>query len=92
MAYPGEAVGKHMQQESPDEFLIGDRRLLQFGFILVILPQKTGHPLLNREDSVVADYQTVGVPSQILEHPLCTVERFLGVCDPVLLVAGIDQG
>jgi len=24
VANPGEAVGKHMQEESPDEFLIGD--------------------------------------------------------------------
>ncbi len=92
MAYPGEAGGEHVQQEAPDELLIGECRLLQFGFILVILPQEGGLFPVDREDAVVADHQAVGVSSQVLEHPLGPVERDLGVHDPVLLVACIDQG
>jgi len=81
-----------MQEESPDEFLIGEGGLLQLGFIPVILPQEAGHPVPDREDAVVADHQAVGVPSQVLEHPLGPAKRFLGVHDPVLLEATIDKG
>src|SRR6266850_3639517 len=63
-----ETFGKHVQQESAQEFI--ERKSHQLLFVVVsrIAPAKSDLPFGERDQAMIRDGYAMGVAAQILEH------------------------
>jgi len=82
-----EALGQHMQQETPYKLLNGTLFRLDLGFaldifIVVILVGETDLTVFYRQDTPVADGDAVTVAAQILNHRFGAGKRRLAVNVP----------
>jgi len=84
MTYPYIARGQYMKEEPPDKFIGLQRQ----GFLTVpvgiISPEERNLAVLDREDAVIADGDSMGISAEVLKDPLGAIERWFAIDDPFL--------
>ncbi len=80
-----EPVRQHVQQETPDKFIGGQRHRFHLPATAVILPLKAHLIVFDIEQAVIRDSHAVGIPAHIVEHLLGTGERALGIDHPLMV-------
>src|SRR6185436_5764484 len=86
-----EALGQHMQQETPDKLLGCQRHLALLAAVGVVLPAERHPPVVHAEQSVIGDGYAVCVACQVVQHMLRTAERLLDVDYPVVPVQPVEE-
>jgi len=86
-----EAIGKDMKKEPTDEFHGIKRHDLAGVPILSILVVEHDLTVMHRNDAMVGDGHSVGVPAEVIEHLFRSGKGLLGVDHPFLLLKFPDQ-
>jgi hypothetical protein len=86
MTNPNIAIRQNMKKESSDELVDLQRHHLLLITIGIITPQKGDLCVLDTEDAIIADGDSVGISAQILKDSLSSVEWRLAVYDPLLMI------
>lgn len=77
-----ESTGEHVEQESPDEVLGGERHDLLLIVISIVSPVETDLPVFHTHDPMVGNRHPVRVAPDVFHHLLGSGEGRLGVDDP----------
>ena len=75
-----------MKQEPSDKLLGLERHHLLLIPVSIITPAKRNGAVFSRQDTVIADGDSVGISAEVLKYPFGPVERRLAVDDPFLMV------
>ena len=86
MTNPNIAIRQNMKKESSDELVDLQRHNLLLIAIGIITPQKGDLSVLDTEDAIIADGDSVGISAQILKDSLSSVEWRLAVYNPLLMI------
>lgn len=90
MAYPDKTLWGDMHQESPDEFLTGDGKLLPLPLVLIVPDSKCDRGFRHGFNTVIADGNPVGILTKIADYRFSATEWLLAVSNPVLFITGIQ--
>ena len=86
MTYPYIARGQYMKKEPPDKFIGLQRHGLLAVTVGIISPEKRNMAVLDSEDTVIADGDSMGIPAEVLQDPLGAIEGRFAIDDPLLVV------
>jgi hypothetical protein len=86
MPDPCKTVRQHMKKKAPDEFIGSQIHLFLLITVSIVSPFESDHSVFKFQDTVVGDGDTVGVPSEILDHMAGVFEWGLTVDNPFLLI------
>ena len=75
-----------MKKEPPDKFIGLQRHGLLTVPVGIISPEKRNMAVLDSEDTVIADGDSMGIPAEVLKDPLGAIEGRFAVDDPLLVV------
>ena len=79
---PLEAAGQDMDEEAADELVSTQCHRFLFGVATIILPLEANLAVLDIEDAIVGDVDTVCVAADVLQDLLWSGERALGIDHP----------
>ena len=85
-----ESIGQHVKEEAADEFVSIERHRLVLAVMAIIFPAKRDLAVIDIEQAIVGDGDTVRVPRDIVEDLVRPSEGFFGVDHPVLFANGSD--
>jgi hypothetical protein len=86
VAYSHIARGQYMKEESPDKFIgLYSQGLLTVP-VGIISPEERNLVVLDSEDAVIADGDSMGIPAEVLKNPLDAIEGGFAIDDPLLVV------
>ena len=91
VAYFDKPGREHVEQEPPDELGDSEGHDLFLVAVSIVLPGKRDFPLFHAENTVVRNRNAVGIPSEVLEHGLGSVEGGLGINYPLLRVEPVQE-
>ena len=80
-----------MHKKSADKFNAGDGKLFPFSLFTVVFDVVGNRIFVHADDTVVADGNPVCVFSKVVNNGLRTVEGFLAVGNPVLVITKVEQ-
>ena len=86
MTYPHIARGQYMKEEPPDKFISLQRHGLLTVPVGIISPEKRNMAVLDSEDAVIADGDSMGIPAEVLKNPLGAIEGRFAIDDPLLVI------
>ena len=75
-----------MKQETSDELISFERHRLLTVIVGIIPPQEGNLAILDIEDAVIADGDSVGISAKILENTRGATERRFAINDPLLFI------
>ncbi len=75
-----------MKKEPPDKFSGLQRHDLLTVPVGIISPEERNLAVLDREDAVIADGDSMGISAEVLKDPLDAIEGRFTVDDPLLVV------
>src|SRR5258708_5953634 len=81
---------ENVKQEPTDELLGGERHGLMAAVVTGVLPAKLNLPVVQPEQPVVRDSNSLGVPCGVVEGLLRSGEKWLGVDLPIYFSGGRD--
>ena len=85
-----EAIGQDVEQEAADEFVgIKDDGLFSIPIFSISVTQGD-LAVLDLEDAVIGESDTVGVAAEVIENGVRRAEGLFRVDDPILLAQGFD--
>ena len=79
-----EAVGQHVEQEAPDEFIGRQGHCLDVSAGPIVFPLETNLTVLDVQQAVVRDGDAVSISAHIVEDLVRTGERAFGINHPLL--------
>ena len=85
MANANQTLWQNVDQESAQELICRNGHDLLLAAVRVVFPAERHSIVLEGDESVVGDRDTMGIARQIVQNVLGTAEGWLGVDDPVLL-------
>src|SRR5664279_113633 len=91
MPNPNIAIRQNMKKESSDELVDLQRHHLLLIAIGIITPQKGDLSVLDTEDAIIADGDSVGISAQILKDSLGSIEGRLAIDDPLLMIEASSE-
>lgn len=80
-----------MHQKTSYEFNTGKGQFFPLSLVPVIFHRKSDGFIIHTDDAVIADGDSMGILSKVINHRLCTVKGFLTIRDPFCRVTGIKQ-
>jgi hypothetical protein len=86
MTYPYIARGQYMKKEPPDKFIGLQRHGLLTVPVGIISPEERNMAVPDREDAVIADGDSMGIPAEVLKDPLDAIEGRLAIDEPLLVI------
>ena len=86
MAYLHEPIRQNMEKEPPDKFIGLQSHDLLTVPVGIISPEEGNMAVLDREDAVIADGDSMGIPAEVLKDPLDAIEGRFAIDDPLLMV------
>ena len=92
VADANECAGKNVEEVSADEFGCWDGHRLGATAILVVLVDERDVAILDRDDALVADGDSMGVARQVFDSVQRAPARRFDVNDPVFVVQGVEEG
>lgn len=78
----GESLGKHVDEEAPDEFVGVESHGSGAVVLFAILPVKGHLAVLKRQQAVVGNGDAVGIAAEVVEDLRRTSEGRFGIDDP----------
>ena len=84
MADANEPLGENVDQESAQKLIGSNGHDLLLVAVRIVLPSERYSIILEGDESMVGDRDTMGIARQIVQNVLGTAEGRLGVDDPVL--------
>lgn len=91
MPDPYKTLWWNMHQKTTDKFNTGNSQRFPLTFVIVIFYRKSNGFLIHADDTVITDCNPVGIFSKIINHRLCSVESFLAIRAPFLIITGINE-
>ena len=91
MAYPHIARGQYMKEEPPDKFIGLQRQGLLTVPVGIISPEERNLAVLDSEDAVIADGDSMGIPAEVLKDALGAMEGRFAIDDPFFKVWHLGQ-
>jgi hypothetical protein len=85
VADANQSLGQNVDQESAQKLLCGNGHDLLLAAVRVVFPAKRDSIVVEGDESMVRDRDTMGIAGQVMQHMLGAAEGWLGVDDPVLL-------
>ena len=85
------ALWWNMQKKSSDKLYTRDGKFFPFTMFTVIFDVVSNGIFIHANNTMVADSDTVGVLTQVVNDRLCTIEGFFTMGNPVLFVAGVEK-
>ena len=76
------AMRQHVEEEPPDELSCFDRHNLLLVPVSIVSPPEGDLAVLELEDAVIADGNSVGIPAEVLQNPFGPGKRRLAVGEP----------
>jgi hypothetical protein len=90
--YPDKASGQDMEEEPADKLLgLEDHGLLAV-MVRIISPEEGNLTVADGEEAVIADGDSVGISTQILQDPLGAIEGRFAIDDPFFTVERPPEG
>jgi hypothetical protein len=86
MAYPYIARRQYMKEEPSDKFIGLQRHGLLTVPVGIISPEERNMAVLDSEDAVIADGDSMGISAEVLKDPLGAIEGRFAIDDPLLVV------
>ena len=80
-----------MHKKTADKFNAGNSMFLPPAFFPVILHIEGHSILVHTNDTMIADGNSVGVFSKVVNYGLCTIKGFLAMGNPVFAIADIQE-
>ena len=84
MADANQSLGQNVDQESAQKLFCGNSHDLLFAAMRIVLPAERHSIILEGDESMVGDRDTMGIAREIMQNMFGTAEGWLGVDDPVL--------
>jgi len=81
-----------MKKEPPDKFIGLQRHGLLTVPVGIISPEKRNMAVLDSEDTVIADGDSMGISAEVLKDPLGAIEGRFAVDDPLLVIEMSPEG
>jgi hypothetical protein len=78
-----EAARQHVLHEAPEKLQRGDRHRATLTVVRVVLPPKGNALAIKREQAVIADRDTMGIPTEIAQDGGWAAEGRLRIDNPV---------
>ena len=85
MADANQPLGQNVDQESAQKLIGGNGHDLLLAAVRIVFPAKRNSIILEGDESLVRDRDTMGIAREIMQDMFWTAEGWLGVDDPVLL-------
>lgn len=85
MANANQTLGQNVDQESAQELIGGNGHDPLLVAVRVVFPAKRDSIVLEGDESMVRDRDTMGIACQVMQNMLGAAEGWLCVDDPVLL-------
>ena len=86
-----EALGQHVEEEAPEEFVGAEGHDPLLAAMGVVLPPETDLAVLEGDQPMVGNGDAMGVTGQVVQNIVRTAKGRLGVNDPVLAEEGTNQ-
>src|SRR4029453_10359092 len=87
-----EALREDVQEEATEKFVDVDRQRPHLASVAVVVPPKRQGAVGHRDEPVVGDGDTVGVPREIVQYVGGAAKGRLGVDHPRLAIEGSEEG
>ena len=85
------AFGRYMHKKAADKFDTGNGIFLPPTFFPVVFHVVGNSILVHTDDTMIADGNSVGVFSKVVNYGLCTIKGFLAMGNPVFAIADIQE-
>ena len=85
------AFGRYMHKKAADKFDTGNGIFLPPTFFPVVFHVVGNSILVHTDDTMIADGNSVGVFSKVVNNGLCTIKGFLAMGNPVFAIADIQE-
>ena len=90
VANPHEATGEHVEKEPAKKLEGVEAHGSLNALVRVVLVAESDHAVVEGDQPLIGDGDTMGVSGEVLEHLLGTTERGLGVNHPVFVSKGLE--
>ena len=92
VTYPNKASGQDMEEEPADKFLGLEQHGLLAIMVRIISPEEGNLTVPDGEEAVIADGDSVGIPTQVLQDPLDATEGRFAIDHPFFVVERPPEG
>jgi hypothetical protein len=92
VTYPHIARGQNVKQEPSDELVCLEGHGLLAVVVGIISPQEGNIAVLDGNDAVIADRDSVGISAEVLKNTHGAIEGRLAIDDPLLMIELFPEG